>query len=135
MQTPTTPLPSPSRAAPLALVLGAVPPIALLAAACGGDDTAAQRQLQPDRRIGISPKATAPGRPLVRQARRQLPHRPDTGRDHVHLYYDGNRAAGQYGIAYAKTFTVTGLTPAARSRPSWPTPTTAPPTPTASRSP
>jgi hypothetical protein len=36
---------------------------------------------------------------------------PDTGRDHVHLYYDGNRAEGEYGIAYAKTFTVTGLSP------------------------
>jgi hypothetical protein len=36
---------------------------------------------------------------------------PDTGRDHVHLYYDGNTTEGEYGIAYSDTFTVTGLSP------------------------
>jgi hypothetical protein len=34
-----------------------------------------------------------------------------TGRDHVHLYYDGNRKEGEYGIAYSTHFTVTGLSP------------------------
>src|SRR5262245_23586768 len=36
---------------------------------------------------------------------------PSTGRNHVHLYYDGNRKEGEYGIAYSTHFTVTGLSP------------------------
>jgi hypothetical protein len=33
----------------------------------------------------------------------------------VHLYYDGNTAEGQYGIAYGDTFTVDGLSPGTHS--------------------
>ncbi|HEX7094829.1 MAG TPA: hypothetical protein VF183_03035 [Acidimicrobiales bacterium] len=36
---------------------------------------------------------------------------PDTGLNHVHIYYDGNTEEGEYGIAYDDTFTVEGLEP------------------------
>jgi|SoiMethySBSTD1v2_1073268.scaffolds.fasta_scaffold00820_14 hypothetical protein len=36
---------------------------------------------------------------------------PDTGRHHVHLYYDGNTAEGEYDIAYKPDVTVDGLSP------------------------
>lgn len=115
MQTPTTPLPSPrSRRRRLALVLGAVLPIALLAAACGGGDDTASAGGSSSPTVAISSPADGAtvGRSFDVKLDVNFPiGAPDTGRDHVHLYYDGNRAAGQYGIAYAKTFTVTGLTP------------------------
>jgi hypothetical protein len=34
---------------------------------------------------------------------------PDTGRHHVHLYYDGNTAEGDYDIVYGTTATVDRL--------------------------
>ena len=34
---------------------------------------------------------------------------PDTGRHHVHLYYDGNTSEGEYDVVYEPTFTVEGL--------------------------
>jgi hypothetical protein len=34
---------------------------------------------------------------------------PDTGRHHVHLYYDGNTAEGEYDIVYGTTATVDRL--------------------------
>jgi hypothetical protein len=36
---------------------------------------------------------------------------PDTGRHHVHLYYDGNTADGEYDIVYGTTATVDRLDP------------------------
>ena len=36
---------------------------------------------------------------------------PDTGRHHVHLYYDGNTAEGEYDIVYGTTATVDRLDP------------------------
>jgi hypothetical protein len=36
---------------------------------------------------------------------------PDTGRHHIHLYWDGQRAEGRYDIVYKKTFRKTGLAP------------------------
>lgn len=36
---------------------------------------------------------------------------PDTGRHHVHLYYDGNTQEGEYDVVYEPTFTVDGLEP------------------------
>ena len=94
-------------------MLGAVLPIALLAAACGGGDTAgAGGSSSPTVAIGSPADGATVGRSFDVKLDVNFPiGAPDTGRDHVHLYYDGNRATGQYGIAYAKTFTVTGLTP------------------------
>jgi len=115
MQTPTTPLPSRrSRRRRLALVLGAVLSIALLAAACGGGDDTASAGGSSNPTVAISSPADGAtvGRSFDVKLDVNFPiGAPDTGRDHVHLYYDGNRAEGQYGIAYAKTFTVTGLSP------------------------
>jgi len=114
MQTPTTPIPSPrSRRRRLALVLGAVLPIALLAAACGGgDDTASAGSSSPTVAISSPADGATVGRSFDVKLDVNFPiGAPDTGRDHVHLYYDGDRAEGQYGIAYDKTFTVSGLSP------------------------
>ncbi len=36
---------------------------------------------------------------------------PDTGLHHVHLYYDGNTAEGEYDIVYEPEFTVDRLDP------------------------
>jgi hypothetical protein len=36
---------------------------------------------------------------------------PDTGRHHIHVYYDGNTAEGEYSIVYGTTLTVDGLSP------------------------
>lgn len=36
---------------------------------------------------------------------------PDTGRHHVHLYYDGETAEGEYDIVYGTTATVDRLDP------------------------
>jgi hypothetical protein len=36
---------------------------------------------------------------------------PDTGRHHIHLYWDGERDEGRYDIVYAKTFRKKGLAP------------------------
>jgi hypothetical protein len=36
---------------------------------------------------------------------------PDTGLHHVHLYYDGNTAEGEYDIVYSTPFTVDRLDP------------------------
>jgi hypothetical protein len=114
MQTPTTPIPSPrSRRRRLALVLGAALAIALLAAACGGgDDTASAGSSSPTVAITSPADGATVGRSFDVKLDVNFPiGAPDTGRDHVHLYYDGNRAEGQYGIANAKTFTVTDLSP------------------------
>jgi hypothetical protein len=36
---------------------------------------------------------------------------PDTGRHHIHLYWDGERDEGKYDIVYKKHFTKRGLAP------------------------
>jgi hypothetical protein len=36
---------------------------------------------------------------------------PDTGLHHVHLFYDGKTAEGEYDMLFAPTATVTGLAP------------------------
>jgi hypothetical protein len=89
-------------------------PIALLAAACGGDDDTASAggDSSPTVAIASPSDGAAVGRSFeVRLDVNFAIGDPDTGRDHVHLYYDGNRTEGEYGIAYAETFTVEGLSP------------------------
>jgi hypothetical protein len=114
MQTPTTQIPTrPSRRRRLALVLAAPLAIALLAAACGGGGKSAGATPKSPTVAITSPADDATvGRSFDVKLDVNFPiGKPDTGRDHVHLYYDGNRQEGHYGIAYDKTFTVTGLTP------------------------
>jgi hypothetical protein len=92
---------------------GAVLALALLAAACGGDDgTASAGDGNPTVAIAAPSDGASVGTSFDVQLDVNFPiGQPDTGRDHVHLYYDGNRAEGEYGIAYDTTFTVTGLDP------------------------
>jgi hypothetical protein len=116
MQTPTTQLPiRPSRRRRLALVLAAPLAIALLAAACGGGSSGTSASAgggSPTVAITSPADNATVGRSFDVKLDVNFPiGQPDTGRDHVHLYYDGNRQSGEYGIAYGKTFTVTGLTP------------------------
>ena len=115
MHTPTNQTPArPSRRRRLALApLGAALAVALLGAACGEDDstTGAGGGSQTVAITAPSDGASV-GTPFDVELDVNFPiGEPDTGRDHVHLYYDGNRTEGEYGIAYDTTFTVTGLDP------------------------
>jgi Bacterial Ig domain len=116
MQTPTIRTPArPSRRRRLALApLGAALALALVAAACGGDDDTASAGGGGSETVAVT--APADGATVGSSFDVELDvnfpiGEPDTGRDHVHLYYDGNRTEGEYGIAYDTTFTVTGLDP------------------------
>ena len=114
MKTPTTQTPTrPPRRRRLALVLAAPLAIALLAAACGGGGNSASAAPKNPTVAITSPADNATvGKSFdVKLDINFAIGQPNTGRDHVHLYYDGNRETGKYGIAYGKTFTVTGLTP------------------------
>lgn len=84
----------------------------MLAAACGSDDGAGDNN-EP-RRVEITTPADGAtvGSTFDVELAVNFPvGEPDTGRDHVHLYYDGNTAEGEYGIAYMDSFTVSGLAP------------------------
>jgi hypothetical protein len=96
----------------LAAVFAVASAFALLAVACGSDDNDAGGSGAPTVDI-VSP---ADGAQVSRSFEVQLAINfpigdPGTGREHVHLYYDGNTSEGEYGIAYDRTFTVTGLSP------------------------
>jgi hypothetical protein len=91
-------------------VLAAAAACALLVSACGGDDAGASGP--PAVSIQEPTDGQAVGDTFeVRFAINFPIGEPDTGRDHVHLYYDGNMAEGEYGIAYSDTFTVDDLPP------------------------
>jgi hypothetical protein len=121
METPTNQTPTrPTRPTRLTrrrrlaqAALGATLPIALLAAACSSDSgSASTGGASPTVAITSPSDGAAVDRSFDVDLAVNFPiGPPDTGRDHVHLYYDGNRAEGQYGIAYQKSFTVTGLSP------------------------
>jgi hypothetical protein len=101
------------RVSRLAALTIAVVAIALAASACGDDGASGSGG---PRTVAITAPANNAqvGRSFDVQLAVNFPiGEPDTGRDHVHLYYDGNTADGEYGIAYADTFTVTGLAPGA----------------------
>lgn len=115
MQTPTTQTPvRRSRRRRLALApLGAALALALVAAACGGDYNSASAGGGNETVAITSPSdgaSVGSSFDVVLDVNFPI-GKPDTGRDHVHLYYDGNRTEGEYGIAYDTTFTVTGLAP------------------------
>jgi hypothetical protein len=56
-------------------------------------------------------KAVVPRTFTVRIATNVAIGPPDTGRHHIHLYWDGERAEGKYDIVYTKTFRKKGLAP------------------------
>ncbi|HEX5096863.1 MAG TPA: hypothetical protein VFX21_12645 [Acidimicrobiia bacterium] len=96
----------------LAILIAA---FALLAAACGGDDDSTAAGASggaPTVAITAPTDGAQVGRSFDVHLAVNFPiGAPDTGREHVHLYYDGNRNEGEYGIAYSDTFTVKGLSP------------------------
>ncbi len=89
--------------------------LALTAAACGGDDdddAGADSADAPTVEITTPADGDQVGASFDVRLRLNFPiGEPESGRDHVHLYYDGNMTEGEYGIAYAETFTVEGLSP------------------------
>jgi hypothetical protein len=102
------------RLAPLALLAT----LALTALACGDDDTATSAvgsesgDGSGEMTISIADPAedTQVGRSFDVTVESSVPlGEPDTGRHHVHLYYDGNTAEGDYDIVYGTTATVDRL--------------------------
>jgi hypothetical protein len=91
--------------------------LALTALACGDDDdTTASAGGGGDGDMTISiadPEDGAEvGQPFDVSVDSSVPlGEPDTGRHHVHLYYDGNTAEGEYDIVYGTTATVDRLDP------------------------
>lgn len=95
-------------------IVALVSALALLAAACGSDDddVAAGGSGGPTVDIATPSDGWQVGQSFDVEFVINFPiGEPDTGRDHVHLYYDGDFDGGEYGIAYDETFTVTGLSP------------------------
>jgi hypothetical protein len=84
--------------------------VSLVAASCGDDIASGSGDLA----ISIvSPTdGVQVGRSFDVQLTSSVPiGEPDTGRHHVHLYYDGETAEGEYDIVYGNTFTVDHLSP------------------------
>lgn len=104
----------PSRSSSRAAALAVISALALFATACGddeGDDVAASGG-EPTVDVTSPTDGSQVGESFDVEFAINFPiGEPDTGRDHVHLYYDGNFDEGEYGIAYDETFTVTGLSP------------------------
>jgi hypothetical protein len=91
--------------AALAVVVAAA---LVLAESTAGPATAAPmriRVVSPHDGATVTPNFT------VRIATNVAIGEPDTGRHHIHLYWDGQRAEGRYDIVYAKTFRKKGLAP------------------------
>ena len=100
-----------SRLRTIARLVGVLSTVAVLTAACGSDDSSGD-----DAPRSVEITAPADGDTVGSSFDVELGlnfdiGEPDTGRDHVHLYYDGNMAEGEYGIAYSDTFTVNDLPP------------------------
>jgi hypothetical protein len=86
---------------------------ALVLAACGGGSSASSAGPASIRITAPANGATVARRFTVTLDPSVAIGEPDTGRHHVHLYYDGNRTTNQadYDIAYRTSFTVTRLAP------------------------
>jgi hypothetical protein len=101
------------RRAPAALALAGA--FALVAAGCGdgGDDTeAGSGGDDPTISLTQPEDGGAVGDSFDVEVDTDVPiGEPDTGRHHVHLYYDGNTQEGEYDVVYEPTFTVDGLEP------------------------
>jgi hypothetical protein len=88
------------------LTLAAVPAVLVLATACSDDDgtvAAGSGGGDGDLTIAIAEPADGatvePGFPVEVDPGVEIGE-PDTGRHHVHIYYDGNRSDGEYDIVY-----------------------------------
>jgi hypothetical protein len=93
------------------LAAGALLAGLLLAAGCGDDDASSSPS---DMSIEIltppDGEATAGSFELAVDASVPLDE-PDTGMHHLHVYYDGNTAEGEYDIVYGTTTMIDGLDP------------------------
>lgn len=118
MTTPTaSPTASPSRRAPRragAAALALTATLALVAASCGddSDDTSAEGPAGGSEEA-LTVNVDEPGDgdevdvPFEVALDVGVPiGEPDTGRHHVHLYYDGNTSEGEYDVVYEPTVTV-----------------------------
>jgi hypothetical protein len=99
----------PGRSRALLLLVGAV---ALLAAACGGGDgtSAAAGDAGGDMSLTIATPADGASvtEPFTLKVASSVPlGEPDSGRHHVHIWFDGQEA--DYKINYTDTFQVEGL--------------------------
>src|SRR5688572_10616226 len=103
------------RTATAAVAAAATLAFALFTAACGDDssasDSASIRITGPADGATVGREFTLTLDPSVSIGK------PSTGRQHVHLYYDGNRSSDQaeYDISYDESFTVTRLAPGRHS--------------------
>jgi hypothetical protein len=113
----TSPIRSRPRRVPrrAALAGTALTTILLVAAGCGDDDDTTSAASGGDE---MSVTITEPsdgsevGSPFDVQVDTSVPiGEPDTGRHHVHLYYDGNTADGEYDLVYDESFTIDRLDP------------------------
>lgn len=113
MSTPANSHPTDRRRAPRRFALvGIVAALLLLAAACGGDGEAASS----DGDLAVEIMSPTDGSDVGQSFEVELDTsvlvgEPDTGRHHVHLYYDGATGEGDYDIVYGNAFTVTRLAP------------------------
>ena len=85
--------------------------LVLVTSACGGNSSATQAG-SASIRISAPADGATVGREFTLTLDPSVPiGEPSTGRHHVHVYYDGNRSTdpADYGIAYDKSFTVSGL--------------------------
>ncbi|HEY8527489.1 MAG TPA: hypothetical protein VIL48_21175 [Acidimicrobiales bacterium] len=100
------------RRAALALIAG----LALIGAACGDDDGGSGTASGDGDAMTVSISDPADGATVGRTFDVALDSsvplgEPETGRHHVHLYYDGNTAEGEYDIVYGTSATVDALDP------------------------
>lgn len=100
-----------------AYVGAAVAAVALLvAAACGDDDDSTAAGAAGGNGPTIDITAPADGDEVGRSFEVKVDSNeslgePDTGRHHIHLYYDGNTQEGEYDVVYGDSATVDSLDP------------------------
>jgi hypothetical protein len=101
-------------------LLGLLTVPVVVIAGCGEDsdssDGSAGSQPAAAGALSVSIDAPADGAEVLPEFQVQLSPsvdvgEPDTGLHHVHLFYDGKTAEGEYDMVFGPTATVTGLTP------------------------
>jgi len=93
----------------------AIAAVLLVAAGCGDDDATTAAGAGGDE-VSIAIASPTDGDEVGRSFDVEVDAgvplgEPDTGRHHVHLYYDGNTQEGEYDLVYDSTFTVDRLDP------------------------
>lgn len=99
-----------------AVVGTAIAAVLLVAAGCGDDDDATTAAGAGGDEVSIAIASPADGDEVGSSFDVEVDAgvslgEPDTGRHHVHLFYDGNTQDGEYDLVYDSTFTVDRLEP------------------------